>query len=308
MKILIIGLGSIAAKHINALKGIDVNADIYALRSSADAETIEGVINIYDLNDLKEEVDFAIISNPSNLHYATIETLSNKGIDLFIEKPPVSSLNNVESLIKKLEDNNTVNYVACNLRFHPCIQFLKNEMENNQGKRINEVNVYCGSYLPEWRPGKDFRTIYSSRPEMGGGVHLDLFHEFDYTYWLFGKPENVTSIRRNKSSLEIPACDYANYILEYEHFVANITLNYYRRDTKRTIEILFDDETWLVDLIKNRITGKNGREIFSGDDFNVLQTYTSQMDYFINSLENSKKQMNTFAESIEVLKICFDNE
>lgn len=307
MNILIVGLGSIAAKHINALKELNGQVNIFALRSKAGSDIIEGVTNIYDLEDISVVFDFAIISNPTHLHYDFIKLLADKGIDLFIEKPPVSSLDNIEELLKKVDGSNVITYVACNLRFHPCLQFLKNHLNHNQ-HRINEVNIYCGSYLPDWRPGKNFREIYSANPEMGGGVHLDLFHELDYAYWLFGKPCKTSSIKKNISSLEIKAYDYANYLLEYKDFTANIVLNYYRREPKRIIEVLFDDETWIVDLIKNTITGKNDSVIFSDNSFGVIKTYTDQMNYFINTLKFGKEQMNTFAESVEVLKLCLGNE
>jgi predicted dehydrogenase len=36
--------------------------------------------------------DFAIISNPTHLHYECIEKLTHKEIPLFIEKPAIHSL------------------------------------------------------------------------------------------------------------------------------------------------------------------------------------------------------------------------
>ena len=131
-------------------------------------------------------------------------------------------------LVQLVESNNIITYVACNLRFHPCIIYLRNILSKNI-LIINEVNVYCGSYLPDWRPGVNIRTIYSSNPNMGGGVHLDLFHELDYTVWLFGHPKVSKSFLRSASSLNIDSIDYANYILEYNTFNANIILNYFRR-------------------------------------------------------------------------------
>jgi len=308
MNVLIIGLGSIAKKHIIALKRIDSDVKIYALRSRLDAENIDGIINIYNLNILNVEFDFAIISNPTNLHSEYIKHLSDKKINLFIEKPPVNSLEEVDYLMAKIEKKKIKTYVACNLRFHPCILFIKEFLIRNKSKIINEVNVYCGSYLPDWRPEKDFRTIYSANPEMGGGVHLDLFHELDYIHWLFGAPLSTQTIKKNVSSLDIKAIDYANYILEFENFTANVILNYYRRDPKRTMEILFEDETITIDLIKNRILNSKEEIIFEHKNFNMIDTYTNQMEFFIENLNSKQKQMNTFSESIEVLKICLNDE
>lgn len=307
MNVLIVGLGSIARKHIAALHSLQCSFNIYALRSKPNAEIEGGVVNIYDLDEANVVFDFAIISNPTNLHYEYIERLAKKGIPLFIEKPAVHTLENTKKLVDIIKEKQLVTYVACNLRFHPCIAFLKNKIDT-ETLRINELNVYCGSYLPDWRPGKNFREIYSANVSMGGGVHLDLFHELDYTHWLFGKPLNTFSLKRNVSSLNIKAFDYANYVLEYETFTANIILNYYRNDSKRTVEILFEDETLTIDLIKNSIVNSHGDVIYQDEDFSVIDTYKNQMEYFIDSLKGNQKQMNTFADSIEVLKTCLNNE
>lgn len=307
MKVLVIGLGSIARKHITALQSLKVDAEIYALRSNLNAVIEEGVENIYNLDNNTIAFDFAIISNPTHLHHEFIEKLAHKGIPLFIEKPAIHSLENVDKLVKLIEDKKTITYVACNLRFHPCLTFLKSKLEK-EIVRINEVNVYCGSYLPDWRPGKDFRTIYSANPAMGGGVHLDLFHELDYTGWLFGTPNKSKSTFKNVSSLNIVAIDYANYILEYNDFTANIILNYYRRKPKREIEIVFDIDTWTVDLIKNGIKNDAGEYLFQAIDFNVKETYSLQLKYFIDCLNNKVVPMNALKESVEILKICLKNE
>ena len=306
MKVLIIGLGSIAKKHIDALRLLYADATIYALRSNQGAGTEDGVINIYSIEDLDTSIDFAIISNPSNLHYQFIEMLAKMDIPLFIEKPSVHSLDNIDSLIELIEKKHLITYVACNLRFHPCLTYLKEELRN-VSRRINELNVYCGSFLPDWRPGKDFRKIYSANASMGGGAHLDLFHELDYTTWLFGFPERSQSLLKSVSSLNIDAVDYANYILEYDSFTASIILNYYRRKPKREIEIVFDDETLTVDLIKNEIRNDLGEQVFKATDFNVKDTYMLQLDYFIGCLKANKQPMNSFKESVLNLKICLNN-
>lgn len=305
MNVLIIGLGSIAFKHISVLKAINPSVTVYALRSTLKSEEHQGIINIYDLDTNNLKFDFAIVSNPTYLHYEYIELLSKKGISLFIEKPPVNSLIDINRLIECTENANILTYVACNLRFHPCIQFLKSEIKD---KRINELNVYCGSYLPEWRPTKDFRNLYSSNPDMGGGVHLDLFHEFDYTFWIFGAPTSCRRSIKSTSSLNIASIDYANYQLEYDTFSASLILNYYRRDPKRVIEVLFENDTWSIDLISNTISNNQGEFIYKWNDSLVLNTYYIQMEYFLNCVEEKKQPMNSLKESVEILKFVLNDE
>lgn len=303
MKVLIIGLGSIASKHILALQNINPETQIYAFRSSKDANIIRGITNIYSLPELKNiQIDFAIISNPTSAHYKTIIDLIPLKIPLFIEKPLFSKLDKGD-LVKLINKNKIVTYVACNLRFLDCLQFAKKYIEN---KRVNEVNIYCGSYLPDWRPGRDYKTTYSANKDQGGGVHIDLIHEIDYAYWLFGKPLKVAKTFSNKSSLEINAFDYANYVLNYTNFNASIILNYFRRDAKRTLEIVLEEETILVDILKNRVY-RNADILFDSKK-TITNTYQDQLQFFIENVISGKSKLNVVDEAYEILKICLQND
>ncbi|NQV76093.1 MAG: Gfo/Idh/MocA family oxidoreductase [Bacteroidetes bacterium] len=307
MLILIVGLGSIAIKHIHAIRAIDKNATIYALRSSRASLLFDGIINLYTEVEIPEVLDFAIVSNPTNMHFETIEKLTALGVPLFIEKPPLNSLGRSESLVKLLDERKITTYIACNLRFHPCIEFIKEYLQTNDS-RINEVNVYCGSYLPDWRPGKNFRDIYSTSEALGGGVHLDLYHEMDNSVWLFGMPYSNKGYRSSESSLGIDSSDYANYLLNYNGFNLSIILNYYRRQPKRSIEIVFEDSTITVDLIANKVLTDIGEIIFAAKEYTLMNSYVDQMGYFIGCLKSDIKPMNDFNEALEILKLCLRNE
>lgn len=302
MKVLIIGLGSIALKHIKALQELYPTIIIYALRRKGESSKgIEGVIEIYDINELDiDSIDFILISNPTSVHYDTIRKVIMYKRPLFIEKPLFSEITeDSNALVNKVEEQGIPTYIACNLRFLECIAKTK---ELIVGKRVNEVNVYCGSYLPDWRPNVDFRKVYSANKEMGGGVHIDLIHELDYIYWLFGTPYHTQSFFSNKSSLNITAYDYANYLWEYNDFSISVVLNYYRKDSKRTLEILTDEGTYLVDLLKNTIS-YNNKLIFQSNQL-PLQTYTAQMHFFIEKILNKKTKFNTIVEANKILELC----
>nr|WP_254596841.1 Gfo/Idh/MocA family oxidoreductase [Flavobacterium sp. 28A] len=184
-----------------------------------------------------------------------------------------------------------------------CLIFTLDFIKN---KRINEVNSYCGSFLPYWRPNVDFRKSYSANKVMGGGVHIDLIHEMDYLYWFFGMPEKVNATMSNKSSLNISAYDYANYTLEYPSFNVNLILNYYRVDAKRSLEILTSEGTIYVDLLKNKVLF-NDKVIFTSQK-TVLDTYEDQLKYFMNTVLKNKKNVNSINEAFEILKLCLQKD
>ena len=302
MKVLIIGLGSIALKHIKALQELYPSVVIYALRRKAElSKGIKGVIEIFDMDEIAvDTLSFILISNPTSVHYDTIQKVIRYKKPLFIEKPIFGTLSKeANDLVMEVERQGISTYVACNLRF---LESIAKTKELLVGKRVNEVNVYCGSYLPDWRPNVDFRKVYSANKEMGGGVHIDLIHELDYVYWLFGAPIHTQSFFSNKSSLNITAYDYANYLWEYDDFSVSVVLNYYRRDSKRTLEILTDEGTYLVDLLRNNIS-YNDEIVFQSSQLS-LETYTAQMQFFVEEILNKQTKFNTFVEGYKVLKLC----
>jgi len=303
MKILIVGLGSIAKKHIKAIRIIDDNAKIFALRSGLSNNSVKGVKNLNELELENYSFDFAIISNPTYLHEEYIIKLSQKNIPLLIEKPPINSLKNAKKILNEIKENNIFTHVAFNMRFHPCIIFLKKYLKNNS-KKINEVNIYAGSYLPEWRSNINYKESYSANDKMGGGVHLDLIHELDYCLHLFDKPDVYECFIYKKSNLEITSPDYAHYVLNYLSFVATITLNYYRPVDKREIEIIFEDHVLLINLLDCRITLNKNEIIFFDDNFDIQNTYIDQMRHFIQQIKQRSKHYENFENSLEVLKIA----
>ena len=306
MKALIIGLGSIARKHISALRSLVPDIEIYALRSGHSIQGFEGVTDLFEPFDIKDNFDFAVISNPTSCHAETLKRLADTTFPLFIEKPVVDSVAH-RGLIDRLSASGRLTYVACNLRFLECIEFVRNYILDNPEARINEVNVYCGSYLPDWRPGTDYHRSYSAIPELGGGVNIDLIHEIDYVCHIFGPPAKSRGLCSSRSSLGIRAVDYANYVLIYPGFIASIVLDYFRRDYKRTLEILFEDSTWTVDLAENKITDHQGKTIFESRG-RIADTYLTQMKYFLKTVNEGTRPENDAKEAFEVLKICLNYE
>jgi len=301
MKVLIIGLGSIARKHIQALKKVNSDVQLFALRST-NANNEIGIQNIYSSSEIPSDIQFVIISNPTSLHGQTILDLLYLKKPLFIEKPTLSSLAFADEISRGLSNNKIVSYCAFNLRFHPCLTWLK---QNLPADGVLELNAYCGSYLPDWRKNSDYKKSYSARAILGGGVHLDLIHEMDYVLWLLGKPLQHSGMIRKLSNLEIDSNDYAHYILNYPDAVATISLNYYRRSAKRNCEIVFHDKVWNIDLIRNMIVDDYGNILFQSSA-QPQEMYDEQMRYFVNCLDTQISPMNMFDESLDALSLCLD--
>ena len=122
MNVLIIGLGSIAKKHIKVLRNILNDINIYALRSSKESSQYEDIINIGALADLNNiKIDFAIISNPTSLH---IEKINDFKFNLRLTEK------NGNTVIHRLVDQLNERGIEVLLTQDPAIITYKNN--NNQ--------------------------------------------------------------------------------------------------------------------------------------------------------------------------------
>ena len=102
MRIVFIGIGSIAKKHIKAIRKLEPEAEIFALRSSKESVPFEGVRDFYDYDEIEKIApDFIIISNPTSKHFETIQDLLPYRIPLFIEKPVFGELGH-DDIIKDI--------------------------------------------------------------------------------------------------------------------------------------------------------------------------------------------------------------
>jgi predicted dehydrogenase len=294
------GLGSIGIRHLNNLIEItdktSLKISIDAFRSSGSKlnEQFKKIINqeISNIHEL-DFYDFIFITNPTSLHYQTLLNTLNQTKHIFIEKPVFESINYDLNLLNLKKD--TITHVACPLRFNPVINYLKSYIKN---KKVYSVRAICSSYLPEWRPDRDYRKIYSANKSMGGGVSLDLIHEIDYLTYLFGFPVNIINFKRKFSNLEIDSDDISLYIIEYKDKVAELHLDYFGRIPERKIELYMEDEVIIGDIINNKLVFlKEKKEI----SFNPENIFYKEMEYFLNLVINNEKSFNDINLAYKVL-------
>tara|TARA_B100000579_G_scaffold437776_1_gene468952 strand:- start:2407 stop:3318 length:912 start_codon:yes stop_codon:yes gene_type:complete len=301
MKVLIIGLGSIGKRHISVIKKLQPKTKFYALRSSKKSKDYEDIVNLNSWEEVAEyNFDFSIVSSPSSLHLKHIEKLSKYNLPVFVEKPLCVSRSELKKI--NVDKFHMMTYVGLNMRFHPLIIYLKNFL-NNSDFKIYEINAYHGSYMPSWRPG-NHKKIYSSNNELGGGVHLDLIHEPDLLHFLFGLPKKILKSFRKVSNITIDSIDSSKLIFEYEDFSATITLNYFRKDKKRILEIVTDKNTLEVDFVKGTITDLHvNKKLLQLKGDLMAESYELQMEFWLDSLKEKNKKINNLLESKQLLNM-----
>lgn len=307
MKIAFIGLGSIAKRHIKNLaeilrdKGTAFSIDVFRHSGGEidDAEVKGIVAGVYTEAELvNHQYDIIFITNPTSLHFQTIKKCAKQAKHLFIEKPVFDSPD-VDITELELQEGSTY-YVACPLRYTAVLQYVK---ENIDLREVFSVRAISSSYLPDWRPGIDYRKTYSANKELGGGVAIDLIHEWDYLTAFFGFPQKLYGIERKVSSLEITSNDIATYIGVYDDKIIELHLDYFGRKTTRELVLFTKDETIRADLVEHKVVyEKSGRVVSLSEDRNAFQK--RELCHFLDIIEGKVANDNTVSNALQVLKLA----
>ena len=306
MKACFIGVGSIAKRHIKNLKEvceaekIFLQIDVCRRFTSKKNEEIEKyVANIYyDINELPKDYDVIFITNPTEYHLETLCKVHMRAKHFFIEKPLTSYKKMDKVLDIKLKDD-SIYYIACPLRYNSVIQYIKREVNPNN---IVAVRSICSSYLPEWREGVDYRETYSADKDLGGGVCIDLIHEWDYLKYLFGLPQKVVYIQSKKSNLEINCEDYAGYIAEYDDKIVELHLDYFGRKSIREIMIFTEEDTIVGDIINGKVTYlKSGKIVEFSSNRDEYQK--REIMHFLEMINGKIQNDNDIKDAYQTLKL-----
>ena len=291
MRVCFFGLGSIGKRHLRNLRSLadkmDISLEIYAFRSGTHTESspsaeLASVIEIDEARLLAGRLDIAFVTNPTHLHFSTLERILPLVDHIYIEKPLFESTDRDFSVLPWKPGH--VYHVACPIRRHPCIDYL-----SHLEKRPISVRVLCSSYLPDWRPGRDYRTIYSAMNGQGGGVWRDLIHEWDYVRHLWGDPHTVASMRGKRSSLEVDSDDVAVYLADFGDFFLEMHLDYFGRTPRRSIEVFFDDDIVHIDLLSSTAAFLGNRELVS---FPKTDLHAEDLRFFIDAIRNGTASDN----------------
>lgn len=304
-----VGMGSIATRHLKnvqeylASQGDSCTVDLY--RSSLGrslADELQPLVNNTYLNaeDLPAErqYDVVFVTNPTSMHYETVEKFAAHTKSFFIEKPVFDSTTVDEKIFDTIKD--IPSYVACPLHYNAVLQYVR--------LNVNPNDVICAkamssSYLPDWRPGQDYRKTYSAHKDLGGGVSIDLIHEWDYLTWLFGMPAECYSMINKVSNLEIDSDDLAIYIGKNNKTTFELHLDYFGRQTQRTLDLFTVDDTIHCDLIAGMVNYlKSGKTIKLESERNAYQM--AEIAHFFEIINNKEISDSTPEHAYQVLKIA----
>ena len=129
--------------------------------------------------------DAAVIATPAPFHVSQAQRFVERGTAVLIEKPLSTRLDGVRDLAEAAKRAGVPVGVAYVFRAHPAVAELKRRLRAGEIGPLRLVTVTSGQHFPTFRP--DYREIYYSRRENGGGVIQDaLTHMVDLVRHLAG--------------------------------------------------------------------------------------------------------------------------
>jgi predicted dehydrogenase len=324
-----IGLGGVGQRHVRNLRAIlGEKAEILAWRvrrlshvvtptlQSDERRDVEREYNIRVFDNLEgalaQKPQVAFICNPSSLHVPPALSCLRAGCDLFLEKPISYNLDGLAELKQLAEAGRRVVMVGYQLRFHPCFLALQRIVHEGHLGSLLTVRAAVGEYLPGWHPYEDYRIMYASRADLGGGVIVTQIHEFDYLYALFGVPRRLFSLGGHWSHLEIDVEDTASTLMQFEFagrpLPVHLQQDYLQRPPGRTCEIIGDRGKAIMDLPSLSVTryAQDGSvadsQQWTGFDRNQL--FFGELRHFLDCLETRSKPMVDLDDGIWSLRMA----
>lgn len=206
MKSAIVGCGNIAqvhAKSINWLEGATFTAvaDCELPKAEKMAETF-GARAYGSLEEMleKEQIDVLHICTPHYLHTPMAVAALQRGINVFMEKPPVISWRQWEDLKQAVtQAKGRAELGICfQNRFNASVQYVKKQLEQGSYGRILGVRG-----MVTWHRDEDYykKSSWRGRLETEGGGALinQSIHTLDLMQYLIGqKPVSMNSVIDNQ--------------------------------------------------------------------------------------------------------------
>lgn len=211
--------GFIASKHLKAIKetgnrmvaAVDKHdsvgiMDNYFPDASffTEIERFDRFVEKQRRDQLGTPIEYISVCTPNYLHDAHCRLALRTGANAICEKPLVINPWNLDQLREIEQDYQRRVYSVLQLRLHPDLIRLKQEVESETSGRRREI---CLTYIT--RRGKWYHQSWKGDVERSGGVAMNIgVHFFDFLSWIYG--------RSNRSSLHLSQPSRMSGVLELE--------------------------------------------------------------------------------------------
>ena len=185
----IIGCGMILKRHIESIKENN-NFKLVSLCDIDPAKTTEeNFVYAKKYSDYKRmilagDLNFVVIASPNALHYEHAVFALEHNCDVLIEKPVTLDPSLIPKIQKVASKHNQKAYCVLQVRLNPCVQKIKELLDDNKLGNIRGVSL-----IQRWQRPKEYFDDWRGDPKIGGGIlHECGIHYIDILCYLLGLP------------------------------------------------------------------------------------------------------------------------
>lgn len=309
-RVLVVGVGSIGRRHFGNLSRLSSLGGL-AAAANATSDKLPASASGYRLYTSLVEaiVEFrptiGVVANASPGHVSAARALAEIGAHIFVEKPVSDQVDGVEALIATCRSRSLTTMVGYVLRFSPAVVKTRALLQQGAIGRPLFLTADVGQFLPDWRPGSDYRLGVSARRELGGGALLELSHEIDYVRWMLGLPECVSAVMSRSGLIDVDVEDSVDALLSYPQGArARIHLDFLERGKSRRCRIVGSEGTIETDLVAGTVS-----LLTSEANTPTVETpaasspYLSEMFDFLKAAAEGRASAVPFEEGLATLQL-----
>ena len=235
------GSGSIGQRHARVFRQVGADVALWPVRDRgpAGAGAVDEATGARLLDDTTgpgavRGAALVVVATDTSRHVAdALEALDGGAEKVLLEKPVAPTAADTSALAEHLR--HTLVWVAAPLRAHEAFRHLRRLVSHLDLPA--SAHVWSQSWLPDWRPDRDYRDSYSARADEGG-VLRDLVHEIDYAGVLFGAPTLLGAAVETSGPLDIEADQAATLLWSTDRsFTVTARLDYTTRPTSRGVVV-----------------------------------------------------------------------
>ena len=271
MLVAIVGSGSIAKRYKSILEksfeSYPVLISDYLISNGTDLVLRRNQVanSIYPAGHF----DLLIIASENKKHLSDYLHFNHIAKKILFEKPLFYrnlSKEEIEKLMKREADIS----ISSPLRFHESfIELTKNLKTVGE---ISNIESRCQSWLPDWRPGRNFREGFWN-DSIQGGILREIVHELDYLLSIFGQLSPVYAYRAFSEFLSLNVESSIDILLkEKENNLVNVHLDFSSAVARRYFRIDGSEGSVKWDVLKGELS------LISTQGKHVTRTFYNDLD------------------------------
>ena len=254
LDIALVGCGRVARKHIRAIESLNgtlrvvgsVDPDTRARQEASKLLDTPGFETLDELLDARS-VDMVTLATPTGLHPRQAIRAAEAGAHVLTEKPLGTSLDDAQTMVRRVAEAGRRLFVVKQLRHHPLFLAVRQAVQDGRFGRLHTVGLQIFWTRPqEYYDEADWR---GTRKLDGGALMNQASHYVDLLDWMFGPVAGVHAVG-GALGRRIEVEDTAVVSLNWqEGFVGSlhVTMLAYPRNLATSLTVIGEEGTVRLD-------------------------------------------------------------